>query len=57
MRQAIKNAPTNPFRKKGEMLSQRRETRRAQRSNFDPAQKRTILMAKAQKPLQDEGAS
>jgi hypothetical protein len=42
----IKNAATDAFRRKGEMLSQERETRRAQKSNFDPAHKRTILIAK-----------
>jgi hypothetical protein len=47
MKQAMQNAVTDVFRKKGEMLSQDRDAPRAQKSTFDPAQKRTILIAKS----------
>jgi hypothetical protein len=44
--QGIQNAATDAFRRKDEMLSQDCEARRTQKSNFDPAHKRTILIAK-----------
>jgi hypothetical protein len=53
-KQAMQNAATDAFRRKIEMLSQEREALLAQKSNFDPAQKRTILIAKAQKPPQKD---
>jgi hypothetical protein len=46
------NAATNASERKDEMLSQDREVRRTQISNFDPVQKRTILIAKNQKSPQ-----
>jgi hypothetical protein len=45
-KQAVQNALTHVFKKKHEMPRQVHETSRTQKSHCDPAQKRTMLIAK-----------
>jgi hypothetical protein len=52
MKQVIQNDATDAFRRKHEMLSQDRKAAGAQKSNFDPTHKQTILITKTQKPFQ-----